>query len=310
MEMSPDDTAYSLWRAIKLLVRDNHEAHSVYVHTEYRSLVQGELSVLNYCSRMKELADTLRDLGSPVMDRDLVLNLLHGLGEELQHAIPHLTGPGRRFPTFLQARSFLPLEEHRRAQAVKLAAQTAFFTQMNQVARPSAPTAAPHQYPAMFGYAGPTPASNTGSTSNSSNGGRKNKGKGKKKEHAPANRTAPPPASTPAAPWIPGFNPWTGMVQAWPLPQRPAVPAPGILGPRPAATAPQHSLLTTQRPTGAAPAPPPATYDPALIQAFNNMSMYTPASSSGSGEWFLDTGASSYMGNNSGSANPDGDSAM
>jgi hypothetical protein len=44
-----------------------------------RSTSQGELSVDDYCRQMKDMADTLRDLGEPVVDRTLVLNLLRGL---------------------------------------------------------------------------------------------------------------------------------------------------------------------------------------------------------------------------------------
>jgi hypothetical protein len=44
-------------------------------------LTQGTLSIDAYCRKMKSLADALTDLGEPVPDNTLVLNILRGLGE-------------------------------------------------------------------------------------------------------------------------------------------------------------------------------------------------------------------------------------
>jgi hypothetical protein len=45
-------------------------------------------------------------------------------------------------------------------------------------------------------------------------------------------RGGPPSAPRPpVGGWTPGLNPWTGMVQAWPMPFH--VPDDGVLGPRP-----------------------------------------------------------------------------
>jgi hypothetical protein len=59
---------------------------------------------------MKGLADSLRDLGEPVTDRTLVLNLLRGLSPRYGHlkALIKRTMP---FPTFHAVRNELLLEE-------------------------------------------------------------------------------------------------------------------------------------------------------------------------------------------------------
>jgi hypothetical protein len=51
---------------------------------EFRTLCQGALSVDAYCRKMKTMADALADLGEPIQDRTLVLNILRGLNERFQ----------------------------------------------------------------------------------------------------------------------------------------------------------------------------------------------------------------------------------
>jgi hypothetical protein len=63
-----------------------------------------------YCRKMKGMADYLRDLGEPVADRTLVLNLLCGLSPrygQLKTLIKRIVP----FPTFHVVRNELLLEE-------------------------------------------------------------------------------------------------------------------------------------------------------------------------------------------------------
>lgn len=72
--------------------------------------MQGDLTVSAYCARLKSLADALGDLSQPVSDQTLVLTLLRGLNDKFSvqaSMIPLL----RPFPTFLETRSILLLEE-------------------------------------------------------------------------------------------------------------------------------------------------------------------------------------------------------
>lgn len=64
------------------------------------------------------------------------------------------------------------------------------------------------------------------------------------------------------ASWV---NPWTGVVQAWPIAQLPNMPtAAGVLGARPGA-APQQSMTAQHAPVGMLP--------PALYQALTGLSL-------------------------------------
>jgi hypothetical protein len=63
-----------------------------------------------YCRQMKGLADSLRDLGEPVANRTLVLNLLRGLSPRYSH-LKALIKRSVPFPTFHAVRNELLLEE-------------------------------------------------------------------------------------------------------------------------------------------------------------------------------------------------------
>ncbi|XP_062192331.1 uncharacterized protein LOC133895828 [Phragmites australis] len=299
------DTAYSLWRGVCNLFRDNKDTRAVYLGAEFRNFYQGDLPVLDYCSKMKVMADRLAGLGALVNDKDLIYNIVRGLNPRLHHAIPHIT-LRRRLPSFLKTRSMLQLEEHRIAESEKmqaaaaLVAQAATASSTSSSAPPAAPTAAHIQAAATFvAHAAPNahpsqgtgagkqpatfpaaPASGGHSFQSSSNA------KKKKKKGAPSSQ-APPPG------FWPSMNPWTGMVQAWPF-QAPRAPTAGVLGPRPPATTPQAHVAGASSPL-----------DPQLLATLNNISLHQPQST---GEWFFDTGTSSHMSQGSGSTHPGGDS--
>jgi hypothetical protein len=72
----PDRTTRHLWLAIENKSLDNHEQCTLHLDTAFRNFVQGDLSVSEYCRKFKAMANGLADLGSPVEDRILVLNIL------------------------------------------------------------------------------------------------------------------------------------------------------------------------------------------------------------------------------------------
>ncbi|CAO2142393.1 unnamed protein product [Urochloa humidicola] len=283
------DTAHSLWCRIRSLFLDNREMRSVYISAEFRTMVQGDLSIVAYCTKMKDLADQLTDLGTRITERDLVLNLLRGLNERYHGSIPVLTVHG--LPSFLEARSHLLMEEHRLAQSQRLAQTSALVAQ----ALPSVP---------YFSLAvqGASQPHATSQPHQQSSGTKKTKSKKKTGGNGSSSNRAPPPSQT-----YP--NPWAGMFQAWQVPMlRPSAPPAGILGPRPGAPAPQQAHHTVAAPQPAPPSSAPQWDQSALIQALNNMAMQSSAQ--GPANWYLDTGASTHMSPGAGSSNQDGDSPM
>lgn len=125
MVMSPDATAQAIWINIQGLFRDNAEAHAIYLEQEFRSLVQGGSSIVDYCHKQKTLVDALCDVDCKISDKTLVLNTLHGLNEK--YAFMRTLVPMQKpFPLFLETRSALILEELQKSSAAS--PPSAFFT--------------------------------------------------------------------------------------------------------------------------------------------------------------------------------------
>ncbi|XP_071674793.1 uncharacterized protein [Lolium perenne] len=314
--MQPEDTAVTVWAAIASIFRDNQLSRAVYIDAEYHATVQGDLTIMQYCARLKSFSDQLRDLGQPVTETQQVFNLIRGLGRQYHAAIPHITS---RFPlpSFLQVRSFLMLEEHRTEQASRQQAAHALYTN-----RAPAPIPAPAPAPAPVAPAQYGAPSGSGANRNR---GRGKKGKGKAVDTGGGSPSAPPPAApaarSPAAYPAPaaGANSWTGLVQAG-----------RSLGVRPVRACLALALaLLTSKPTWRRPSTWPAGYGAPLfhgagtpgaplrqqpwdmgpLQAALNAST-APSSSSTPSEMYLDTGASGHMFNNAEYPNEGGDPAL
>ena len=88
------------------------------------------------------MADALRDLGEPVNDMTLVLNLLRGLNGRFEAIGLHLRR-GRPFPTFLQARNDLLLEELTMAESAPPPSATALTTTFGSAREPAPASVTP-----------------------------------------------------------------------------------------------------------------------------------------------------------------------
>jgi hypothetical protein len=99
---------------------------AVILEAELRTLQQGEISINDYCTKLKTLADGLRDLGLPISEPSQVLNLLRGLNPKYHHLKPTIKA---KFPphTFASARSYLLLEELCEKQEAKEEAGHALY---------------------------------------------------------------------------------------------------------------------------------------------------------------------------------------
>lgn len=116
--MTAKCTARELWLSIENLFRDNKEARALQCDHELRTSTIRDLSVHDYCQKLKTLSDLLANLDSPVTDRALVVHLLNGLSDKYDNiinVIKHKTS----FPTFSTARSMLIMEEDRLAKQNK-----------------------------------------------------------------------------------------------------------------------------------------------------------------------------------------------
>ncbi|CAH1415824.1 unnamed protein product [Lactuca virosa] len=72
----------------------------------------GDLTIAQYCQRIKSIADLLANIDNPIPEKTLVAHLLNGLSSQYEH-IATLLRHRDPLPTFLQARSKLLVEEQR-----------------------------------------------------------------------------------------------------------------------------------------------------------------------------------------------------
>lgn len=122
--MEPDQTARDLCVAIDELFQANKEPRAIYLSHEFHSLTQGNLSIADYCQKVKTAADALRDVGHPVTESQLVLNLLSGLNPRFSCTADNIAG-APVLPSFASARNTLLLKELRIANDTKVQNETA-----------------------------------------------------------------------------------------------------------------------------------------------------------------------------------------
>jgi hypothetical protein len=78
----PEQSAYELWVRITSHFTANQASRVIYLRNEFHNIIQGTLSIIDYYVHQKTTANTLRDVGLPVQDSDLVLNTLYGLNND------------------------------------------------------------------------------------------------------------------------------------------------------------------------------------------------------------------------------------
>jgi len=139
-------TARAAWLGLEQQFFNNRESRAMLLDAEFRTLCQGALSVDEYCRKMKHMADALADLGEPVLDRTLVLNVLRGLNERFQF-MSQLVTRQKPFPSFADVRADLRLAELNMASPS--APPSALVTAPSS--KPPAPSPAPQRPPQPAG---------------------------------------------------------------------------------------------------------------------------------------------------------------
>ncbi|XP_019090160.1 PREDICTED: uncharacterized protein LOC104737353 [Camelina sativa] len=111
-------SARQIWTSIENLFRDNKEARAIQLDNELRSLTIGDLSVHDYCQKLKTLSDLLANVDSLVTERVVVTHMLNGLTEKYDN-INNIIRHRQPFPSFATARSMLVEEERRLSKQIK-----------------------------------------------------------------------------------------------------------------------------------------------------------------------------------------------
>jgi hypothetical protein len=246
--------------------------------------------VSEYCRKFKNMADALADLGSPVDDRILVLNILCGLNPRFDH-LGAIIRRYTLFPSFLKVRDDLILEELHLDSSSPPADATALYT-CPAAARPPAPMPAPPSHP----------PSNDGTGKKGKNKKNAGGGRGRGGNFGNTTPTPPAPSGTDArvpASWPTYVNPWQGHIAMYPGPlpggfQRPqALMATPDYYPAPGYTPGQQQQTSYQPPA-------PANWSPwtgsgwdqqSLTNSFNTMALTPPPVTQ---DWVVDSGASHH----------------
>nr|XP_015611142.1 uncharacterized protein LOC107278842 [Oryza sativa Japonica Group] len=317
--MEPDQTARDLWVAIDELFQANKEPRAIYLSHEFHSHTQGNLSIADYCQKVKTAADALRDVGHPVTESQLVLNLLSGLNPHFSSTADNIAG-APVLPSFASARNTLLLKELRIANDTKVQNETAMVAAASPANNSTSGTCAASSSQPRGGSGGGGGSNNGGRRNQRRNSGRNNGGGGNGGRqnyggggygnsgggggYGNSGGGYPPHQARPrpGGPWV-CFNPWPVQQQA---PWRPTGTGAGLLGPYPQA----HTAFT-----GPYVSPPTLGWPPVqsvqptwdqqgLVAALNQLSVNSP------NPWVLDTGATSHMSSTDGPSDPARDSSL
>ena len=140
--MQRGSTAQEIWTRLANIFQDNQNARAVTLEQEFPSTRMEDFSnVSAYCQRLKTLSDQLADVGAPVSNHRLVLQLISGL-TGAYHGVATLIRQSNPLPLFYQARSMLTLEEAGLAQMASTESPSTYHTtpQRAPVERPPADT--------------------------------------------------------------------------------------------------------------------------------------------------------------------------
>jgi len=108
--LEPDSAAMEAWNRLADIFQDNQNARAVTFEQEFSNThMEDFLNVSAYCQRLKMLSDQLRNVGSPVINHRLVLQLISGL-PEAYCSVATLISQSNPLPAFYQAHSMLTLE--------------------------------------------------------------------------------------------------------------------------------------------------------------------------------------------------------
>ncbi|XP_076934660.1 uncharacterized protein LOC143601033 [Bidens hawaiensis] len=284
-----ESTAYEAWTRIRNLFLNNKGARAAALEQEFVNLKLASFSSLEaYFLKLKELAEKLKDVESPVTENRLVLQLVRGLPREYDSVGSFIN---QQLPTWESACSMVQLEQHRQ-HAREPSPPPVVAAAIEQPGNHVAPPEQRRDNQPFVQSHGPTNQRRQGlntrrptrtTTGSSSNAANTSAGPSRGNHPPwPAQSSGywhpywapPPPCPYPtqsgwASPWQPNSSPW------YPQASRP---------PTRSGSQPQAHLadLNPLEPTN-------------LGYAFDAMTMQPPDES-----WFMDTGATNHLSADSG----------
>ncbi|XP_023756617.1 uncharacterized protein LOC111905174 [Lactuca sativa] len=105
-------TTWQMWQSLEALFRDNKYSRAIQLDNELNISMGTALSLMNYCTRIKTIADLLDNIDAAVPEKNLVTYTINGLSSYFDH-VTLLIRHTSLLPTLLETRSKLMVEEQR-----------------------------------------------------------------------------------------------------------------------------------------------------------------------------------------------------
>ncbi|GJX76874.1 hybrid signal transduction histidine kinase M [Tanacetum coccineum] len=102
--------AKALCDHLKELFHDNKDARAINLDNELRSIKIGKMTVNEYCTKIRSMADRLINLGCVVSDKNLVIYTINGLDSRFATLVEIIRNR-ETFPSFENVRTMLLLKE-------------------------------------------------------------------------------------------------------------------------------------------------------------------------------------------------------
>ncbi|KAJ0555878.1 putative RNA-directed DNA polymerase [Helianthus annuus] len=123
--LKPNTTAYEAWTTIANIFQDNKATRTIDLNNKFANTHLDQFPNMSaYCQALKVIFDQLSNLGSPVTDEQLVLQLLSGLTEQYENTASVIQQM-KPLPDFYDTRSRLCMAESRKLSQARHSAQSA-----------------------------------------------------------------------------------------------------------------------------------------------------------------------------------------
>ncbi|XP_023728220.1 uncharacterized protein LOC111875925 [Lactuca sativa] len=112
LDVIPGATAQELWDQLEENFQDNKATRSIYTEEEFNSThLESFSNIYDYSSRLKSISDQLENIGNPVSETKMVLQLISSLSKSEYDTVATLIQQTEPLPSFNKATSQLILEE-------------------------------------------------------------------------------------------------------------------------------------------------------------------------------------------------------
>jgi hypothetical protein len=111
--LQADGTAYTAWKALAHFFTSNAESRETLLDKQLKNTVQGDMDIITYSNKLKSIADQLADVGAPVTEKKLTMQLIEGLDVDRFKNQQDYLELATSFPSFMDVRARLQLAEQK-----------------------------------------------------------------------------------------------------------------------------------------------------------------------------------------------------